>query len=84
MKTEYILTVAERAELADIDRQIAELCKRKSEIYLRSNVRYITETPEEVEAVRRMDYWPLCGTRPLVPKECIAKMIFDGEKEVEG
>lgn len=57
MKTEYLLTPAQRYELADIDRRIAELCKRKAEIYAFTNCRYILETKEEIEAASLMKEW---------------------------
>jgi hypothetical protein len=53
MKTEYELTPAEKAELEDIDRQIAMLTRRKMDIYLCARFKYITETPEEQKAVER-------------------------------
>ena len=61
MRSEYILSESKKAELADIDRrlemlyrQIRELEARKAQIYILSPVKYITETPEEVDNVVRI------------------------------
>lgn len=50
MRTEYILTVAQQAELADIERQLAQLYMRRADIYMHAQTRYIPETPEENES----------------------------------
>jgi hypothetical protein len=80
MKTEYLLTSAQKAELADIDRQIAELCKRKAEIYAFCNCRYIPETKEEIDGVLRMKEWLYSGI-DLFPKERIANLKFEEEDD---
>ena len=74
MKTEYILTAAAKAELADIDRQIEMLCRRTVEIYALSPCRYVTETQEEFEQVERYKRY-LCDG--IINKNAIAKIIFE-------
>lgn len=75
MKTEYLLTEAQKAELADIDRQIAMLYRRRADIYMRANIRCVTETPEEVEAALRLRSMIYDGS--VIPKQGIVKMIFE-------
>lgn len=79
MKTEYLLTSAQKAELADIDRRIAELRKRKAEIYTLANCRYIPETKEEIDGVLRMKEW-LYSDFNMFQKEGIVNLKFE-EKE---
>lgn len=67
MKTEYLYTPEQKAELADIDRQIAELCRRKVDIQLMARVRYIPDMREEIEAVYRMTQYVNAGLG--IPKE---------------
>lgn len=76
MKTEYLLTEAQKAELADIDRQIEMLCRRRADIYMRSNVRYVTETREGFEAVENYRKFMTYGM-PVIRNEGIVKMIFE-------
>lgn len=80
MRTEYILTDEQKKELAEIDRQILELICRKSEIYLCSPVRYVTETEEEADAIRREE-WLRYATfgQPLIKNDAIAKLNIDKE-----
>lgn len=80
MKTEYILTVAERDELARIDMAIAQLYKQKAEIYMRANCRYITETPEEFEAAENYRKFMSYGM-PVIRNEGIVKIVTDLNKE---
>lgn len=76
MKTEYMFTAAQQAELDAIDRQMFELCKRKADIYATANCRYITETPEEFMSVERLKY---LINNPVIPDEAIANIIFRKE-----
>lgn len=80
MKTEYLLTTAQKAELADIDKQIAELCRRKAEIYTLCNCRYIPETKEEIDAALRMKEW-LYSDINMFPKEGIVNLKFEEEDD---
>lgn len=75
MKTEYLLTESQKAELADIDRQIAMLYRRRADIYMRSNIRCVTETREEFEAALRLHSMIYDG--PVIQKQGIVKMIFE-------
>ena len=80
MKTEYILTVAERDELTRIDMAIAQLYKQKAEIYMRANCRYITETTEEFEAVENYRKFMSYGM-PVIQNQGIVKLVTDLNKE---
>ena len=85
MKTEYILTVAERDELARIDMAIAQLYKQKAEIYMRANCRYILETPEEIEAAKNYDRFRSYGFGlPVISKEGIVKIVTDANEDTRG
>lgn len=68
MRTDYLLTTEEKAELADIDRRIAELCIRKLEIETRASCRYIPETPEEMVDMNRLHAYLTYGMG-VIPKE---------------
>ena len=74
MKTEYVLTAADRHELTRIDMAIAELCKRKSEIYLHAQTRCILETPEEIEAAHNLINFNTYGMR-VVPNDGVVKIV---------
>ena len=74
MKNEYMLTAAARHELARIDMAIAELCKQKSEIYMRARTRCILETPEEIEAAYNLINFNTYGMR-VVPNDGVVKIV---------
>ena len=76
MKTEYMLTAAEKYELARIDMAIAELCTQKSEIYMRAQTRYIIETPEEIEAAYNLVNFANYGMR-VVPNDGVVKIMTE-------
>lgn len=79
MRTEYNFTEYQRAEIEAIDRQIMVLQIRKAEIYAVAPAIYITETPEEVEAVERVI--KNLNNGPLIPKERIVALM---KSEVSG
>lgn len=79
MRAEYKFTEQQRAEIAEIDRQIMVLQIRKAEIYAMAPVRYFTEKPEEVEAIELVIR--TLGNGPLMPKEGIVALM---ESEVSG
>ena len=82
MRAEYKLTAQQRAEIAEIDRQIFLLQIRKAEIYSVAPVEYITENLEDVKAVERaMKVNGYLRNGPLIPKEEIVALM---ESEVSG
>lgn len=80
MKTEYMFTEQQKAELAEIDHQIAELCMRKVDIYICAPIRYITETSDEYDAVNKLYCQRLYGITPVINKNCIAKLVFEDKE----
>lgn len=82
MKVEYLFTSAEKAELADIDRQIAELYKKKEEIYLRAKFKIVPEFEDENDEFDRFRQY-LYGELNLFPKEAISFKAVDTIKERE-
>lgn len=86
MRTEYLFTTEEKAELADIDRQMEMLNRRKFDIYMCANCRYIPESREGIDQIARIrDY--LYSDRPLIPKHVIAidyeeAAPYDNEKRL--
>lgn len=79
MKTEYIFTEQEQAELEDIDRQMSMLAWRKADIYLHAQTRYILETPEEIEAARNIERFRAYGIGPVINKDGIVKIVTDAK-----
>lgn len=80
MRTEYILTDEQKKELLEIEWQIVELIRRKSEIYLRSPVRYVAETEEEADAIRREKWLRFARFgQPLIKNDAIVKLNIDKE-----
>ena len=80
MKTEYLFTDEQKAELANIDRQIAELCRKKCDIYLHAQCRYIIDyemDPDEFNSIGRF----LNYGEPLFPKEVITIKVEEKENE---
>lgn len=53
MKTEYILTDEQKKRIAELNAKIFDLQMQIGAIYLMSPVRYITETEEECDNVRK-------------------------------
>lgn len=53
MKTEYLLTDEQKKQIHELNQKIFDLQMQISSIYLMANVRYITETEEEAESVRK-------------------------------
>jgi hypothetical protein len=89
MRTEYVFTVAQKAELRRIDdeieqlnRQIFDLCMKRENIYMQARGRYIFDTEEDV---RTINYAVAAGilNEPIIKKEGIVKMIFDERDEDE-
>lgn len=56
MKTEYILSDAQKAEISRLSEMIIDLNAQIAAIYLKSRVRYITETEEECKMVQKYFY----------------------------
>ena len=82
MRAEYKLTAQQRAEIAEIERQIFVLQIRKAEIYAVAPVEYITENLEDAKAVERtMKVNGYLRSGPLIPKERIVALM---ESEVSG
>ena len=80
MRTEYILTDEQKKELLEIEWQIVELIRRKSEIYLRSPVRYVAETEEEADAIRREEWLRFARfDQPLIKNDAVVKLNIDKE-----
>lgn len=79
MKTEYVFTEQEQAELEDINRQMLILARRKADIYIHAQTRYIMETPEEIEAARNIERFRSYGMGPVIKKDGIVKIITDTE-----
>lgn len=78
MRTEYLLTEEQKAEIADIDRQIAALSMRKFDIYMCAPCRYIIEPRDEINQITLARAY-LDSDRPLIPKHVIA-MKFEEDK----
>lgn len=80
MKTEYLFTDEQKAELANIDRMICDLYARKADIYLHARCRYIIDyddAPDEFNAISRF----LNYGEPLFPKEVITIKVEEKENE---
>lgn len=88
MRTEYMFTPEEKSELADIDRQMVELCKRKMDIYMNARVKYLTETTEEFRAVEReiarrnlIMNGGIFGDYGVIKKDGITNIVFEKERK---
>lgn len=85
MRTEYVFTEAQKAELRRINdeveqlnRQIFDLCMEREHIYMQARGRYIFDTEElynvyDVYAMAKN----VLFDKPLIPHDAIVKMIFD-------
>ena len=82
MRTEYLLTEEQKAELADIDRQIAALSMRKFDIYMCAPCRYIIEPRDEINQMALARAY-LDSDRPLIPKHVIAMKFEDIPNRME-
>lgn len=81
MKTEYIFTPEQQAELDDIARQIRALYSRQAKIYMSAHVRYLAETPAEVRRIEQMSYL-LHGA--IIRDRTIANIIFGKGGDTNG
>lgn len=57
MKTEYILSDEQKKEIAELELKIFDLNMKIASIYAKAPVRYITETKEEADGVRKYLYY---------------------------
>lgn len=79
MRTEYLLTDEQKAEITEIDRQIATLSMRKIDIYLCAPCRYIIEPRDEINLMTIARAY-LDSDRPLIPKHVVA---IDFKEEID-
>ena len=80
MRTEYILTVSERAELDQLYNQRDEINRKIAEIYARANISYIIDEDSDEFLIVKDLYERGCfnAGEPVIPKEGIANIIFQG------
>lgn len=81
MRTEYILTLSERAELDRLYNQRDEINRKIAEIYARANIRYIIDEDSDefliVKDLYERGYFN--AVEPVISKEGIANIIFQGD-----
>ena len=70
MKTQYLLTDKQKQRIHELNKKIFELEMEIASIYSLSNVRYITETEEEAERVKKY----FCYGDKLLPRNCVVKI----------
>lgn len=77
MRTEYMLTDAQKARIKQIDDQIFALNMERACIYETACIRCITEDQEDVESLYR---YSIFG-KPLIKQEGIVKLNFGGDDD---
>lgn len=84
MRMEYMLTDEQKREIAEIDRQICDLQIKRSLIYSMASIRYVTETEEEADIVRRLtrERYARYG-QPLLRSDAVDRIVTE-EKEEKG
>ena len=82
MRSEYMLTDEQKREIAEIDQQIFDLQMKRSLIYSMARIRYVTETEEEADIVRRLawDRYARYG-QPVLRNDAVVNIVTD-EKEL--
>ena len=79
MKEEYILSDEQKKEIARLNHMIFDLKMKIASIYMMAKVRYITETEEECENVRK--YFCISDKPPL--SQGVVNIKFGNEEQKE-
>lgn len=84
MRPEYMLTDEQKREIAEIDRQIFDLLMKRSLIYSMARIRYVTETEEEADIVRRLawDRYARYG-QPVLRNHAVVRIVTEEREEKE-
>lgn len=82
MRTEYMLTDAQKARVRQINEQLTELYKELGSIYAMARIACIIENPEEGDASLLTDMYRYATFgEPIIKQDAIGKLNFGGDDD---